>query len=409
MDQEEELTNEKVQEQICILLNRYLTHLFQYEKVKAEISSKSESRVSKFLEKHGTGNHLVIPEGSQIIHSIDEFVDHLVTYYSYYRNQRRSLHTLFSSVGITETKEFDETVRSISNPREAIKSKELGVSGIKWFLGQFYEDQLISEKFQHTLITYLPHLEKIHKMIQSEFMYGFLEVLRYITSEKSTQLQSEARNAINAAMEEEGLEEVINYVAEAISLLAKDSREFPTFILTESPGLFGIAEMEEFDRKIQEFQKLRQKFKEHVSLHDRTHWIFEEHHNLLFRSLLNLTHIEMMELMHKIQGGLDIRTLASHFRDHKAMLLGASQATSLFLEFSAYKDQMIELVESYKEIAKFLKSELLEIIYQTEVQRNELFLKMRKGFKDVLTQFQETLLQTSSASLEDSETQDPVV
>ncbi len=409
MGPEERPKNEMVQEKISLLLNRYLAVFSQYERVKAQIRSESQARVAEYLEKRGANDRVLLLEGSQIIHSIDDVVDHLITYYSYYRSQRRSLHTLFSSVGITDTKVFDEMVRSAENPRHAIQSKELDIPGIRWFLGQFYEDQQVSEKHKQVLIKYLPRLEDVYKTFQSKFMHDFLEVLRYIASEEVEQLRFNGLAAVNAAVKEEGFEKVLNHVTEAISLFARYSREFPAFILINSSGLFGRAEMEEFDRKIQEFQKIRQKFKEHVSLFDRTRWIYEEHHNLLFRSLFDLSHIQMVELMHKVQGGLDLRKLMPHLRDYKAMLLGISQVKSLYLEYSAYKDQMITLVKSYDDIAKFLKSELIEIIYKTEVQRNDLYLSVQKDFKEVLDQIQETLLKVTSVSIGDSETQGSVL
>jgi hypothetical protein len=70
---------------------------------------------------------------------------------------------------------------------------------------------------------------------------------------------------------------------------------------------------------------------------------------------------------------------------------------------------MIKLVESYDQIAKFLNSELLEILYKTEIQRNELYLSMRKDFKEILDQIQKTLLSVTSVSIEDSETHGSVL
>ncbi|MFX1475828.1 MAG: hypothetical protein ACFFCO_10195 [Promethearchaeota archaeon] len=397
-----------VQEQICVLLNRYITLLGKYEQVKAKIRDESQTQIATYLANQGIRRVLIL-EDSQIIHNVDEFVDHLVIYYSYYRSQRRSFHTLFSSVGITDTKVFDELVRSTSSPRPLIQSKELDVTGIRWFLYQFLEDLGVSAKYEQTLIKYLPLLEEVYKVIQSTFMHGFLDVLRYMASEKAEQLRSKGYTAVNAAIKEENLEEVLNYVSEAISAFATYSREFPAFILINTPSLFGRAEMESFDKKIQEFQKIRQQFKEHASLFDRTRWIFEEHHRLLFRSLVDLSHIQMVELMHKIRAGQDIRILVPHLRDYKTMLLGTSQALSLYLEYSAYKDLMIKLVKSYDHIAKFLKSGLLEILYKTEIKRNELFLSIRKDFKEVLDQIQETLLKVTSVRIEDSETQGSVL
>ncbi len=392
--------NEVVPEQIWTLLEQYVSLLTRYQRGKAEIWIKL---AAECLEKQGISDRVALLEGTYLLRGIDEFVDNLITYFSYYRNQRRSLHTLFSSVGITDPQVFAEMVRKASDPRPAIRNKELDIDGIKWFLGQFQEDYQIVEKDQRKLISYLPHLENLYTVMQSDFLEKFLEVLRYVTSDEAKQLQLKGFTAIAAVLKEKNLDKAINLVAVAITAFGKFALDHPKFILTDSLGIFDEKALEKFDQKIQEFEKIRQKFKEHVSLHDRTRWIFEEHHNLLFRSIFKLPPMEIDEMMHKIGGGMDLRKMTSHLNDFNMMLLGISQSLSLFLEFRAYQDQMINLVGSYKQLAGFLNSELLEILYETEVQHNKLYLKFRKGFQAVLDQFQGTLLKITSVSPENAE------
>jgi hypothetical protein len=78
------------------------------------------------------------------------------------------------------------------------------------------------------------------------------------------------------------------------------------------------------------------------------------------------------------------------------MLLGVSQAYSLYLEYSAYSKQMLTLVDAYREMADFLQSELLRILYTMELQRNHLYLEVRDNFRQTLDEFQQTLLEVCS-------------
>ncbi len=133
-------------------------------------------------------------------------------------------------------------------------------------------------------------------------------------------------------------------------------------------------------------------FKEHVSLENRTKWIYERHHTTLFTSIFSGSHLDLVAIQDKIRDGASIEEFHSNIRDCQGMLLGVSQAYSLFLEFSAYSEQMLTLVDAYKQIAAFLQSKLLQILYSMEIQRNHLFLEFRDDFRYTLDEFQQTLL-----------------
>ena len=78
------------------------------------------------------------------------------------------------------------------------------------------------------------------------------------------------------------------------------------------------------------------------------------------------------------------------------MLLGVSQAYSLYLEYSAYSQQMLTLVDAYRQIGEFLQSELLHILYTLELQKNDLYLEVRDDFRQTMDEFQQTLLKVCS-------------
>ncbi|MFX1492061.1 MAG: hypothetical protein ACFFBU_07355, partial [Promethearchaeota archaeon] len=65
-------------------------------------------------------------------------------------------------------------------------------------------------------------------------------------------------------------------------------------------------------------------------------------------------------------------------------------------EYSAYSQQMLALVDAYGEIAEFLQSELLQILYTLQLQRNNLYLEVRDEFREILSEFQQTLLKVCS-------------
>ncbi len=283
-------------------------------------------------------------------------------------------------------------VRVASDPRIKVQIQDLNAQEVNWFLKQFLDEYHSAERQLAKLLGYLPKLKEAISHSYSESMQQFLRVLNYATSEVSEKLRITGHHAVQSALSENDLSQKVNFVVEAIESFVEDAQNYPTFILTESAGYFGTAELEEFDQKITSFKNVHELFKEHVSLENRTKWIYERHHTTLFTSIFSGSHLDLVAIQDKIRDGASIEEFHSNIRDCQGMLLGVSQAYSLFLEFSAYSEQMLTLVDAYKQIAAFLQSKLLQILYSMEIQRNHLFLEFRDDFRYTLDEFQQTLL-----------------
>jgi hypothetical protein len=382
--------------QIWKLLQQYLTLSEKYDAQSKKIEEEANQRLIQYFKEKSPDleHHLV--DTNTLIGFIDEFVDHLLIYYAYYRSVRRSMATLFASIGITDHRMFAEMVRATSDPRVKIQIEELDAQGVAWFLRQFLDEYQAVERHISKLAGYLPKLEDAVLQTYSEGMQRFLEVLQYVTSEEAKNLRQNGYEQVETAIAEDKLSQKANYVVESIEYFVKDAQQHPTFILTESVGYFGSAELEEFDQKITSFRSVHELFKEHVSLSSRTRWIYERHHTMLFSSIFDGSHLELLEMRDKIRNGQDMMKFQSHMRDCPGMLLGISQAYSLYLEYSAYSKQMLTLVDAYREMADFLQSELLRILYTMELQRNHLYLEVRDNFRQILNEFQQTLLEVCS-------------
>jgi len=375
------------------LLEHYLTLSERYDERLRKIEEDANERfIQYFQEKSSESTHYLINTNAMIGY-IDEFVDHLLIYYAYYRSVRRSMATLFASIGITDHRMFAEMVRATSDPRITMRFDDLDTQGVDWFLRQFLDEYQAVERHITKLAEYVSKLTEAIQQTYSESMRLLLEVLRYATSEESKTLRLMGYEKVDTAITESELSQKANYVVEAIEYFVKDAQNHPAFILTESVGYFGSAELEEFDNKITSFKSVHELFKEHVSLSNRTLWVYERHHSTLFSSIFEGSHLELLEIRDKLRNGESIRTFQSHMRDCSGMLLGVSQAYSLYLEYSAYSKQMLTLVEAYREIADFLQSELLKILYTMELQRNHLYLEVHDDFRETLNEFQQTLLE----------------
>jgi hypothetical protein len=291
---------------------------------------------------------------------------------------------------------FAEMVRATSDPRVKIRINDLDKKSVDWFLRQFLDEFQSVERHISRLGAYLPKLREAVEQTYSENMQRFCDVLQYATSDLSKQLRFDGYEKVETALANDDLSETVNHVVEAVEYFVKDAQNHPTFILTESAGYFGAAELEEFDQKITSFKRAHELFKEHVSLSNRTRWIYERHHTTLFSSIFEGSHLELLEMRDRIRQGERLKTFESNIRDCSGMLLGVSQAYSLFLEYSAYSQQMLTLVDAYREIADFLRSELVQILYTMELQRNHLYLEVRDNFRQTLDKFQQTLLEVCS-------------
>lgn len=378
------------------LLERYTVLNAKYDEESRRIQKEANKRLIQYFQEKSPDlqHHLV--DTQALIEFIDEFVDHLLIYYAYYRSVRRSMATLFASIGITDHRMFAEMVRATSDPRVKIQIDDLDVQGIGWFLRQFLDEYQSVERHITKLAGYMPKLEEAVKQTYSEGMRRFLQVLQYAASEASKDLRLAGYEKVETAIAEDGLSQKANSVVEAIEYFVKDAQNHPAFILTESVGYFGSAELEEFDKKITSFKRVHELFKEHVSLSNRTRWVYQRHHATLFSSIFECSHFELLEIRDKIRSGVDMKHFQNRIRDCPGMLLGVSQAHSLYLEYSAYSKQMLTLVDAYREIGEFLQSELLRILYTMELQRNHLYLEVRDDFRQTLDEFQQTLLEVCS-------------
>jgi hypothetical protein len=391
----EDTSSSEVQppKRIWELLERYLALIERYDTQTRKIESDATQRlVQYFQEKSPELEHHLV-DTKTLIEYLDEFVDNLLIYYAYYRSVRRSMATLFASVGITDHRMFAEMVRATSDPRVKIQINELDSQGVAWFLRQFLDEYQAVERHINKLTDYLPKLDEAVRQTYSESMRRFHEVLEYVISEVSLGLRGAGYDKVEAAIANDDLSTKANLVVEAIECFVKDAQNHPTYILTESVGYFGTAELEEFDNKITTFRNVHELFKEHVSLSTRTRWIYERHHTTLFSSIFEMPHLELLEMRDRIRNGADMKRFRNQIRDCPGMLLGVSQAHSLFLEFSAYSKQMLTLVDAYREMAEFLQSELFQILYTMELQRNHLYLEVRDDFRETLDEFQQTLLE----------------
>ncbi len=378
------------------LLGQYLTLSEKYDKRTKVIEEHANQRLIRYFQEKSPElkHHLV--DTNALIGYIDEYVDYLLIYYAYYRSVRRGMETLFASIGITDHRMFAEMVRATSDPRVKIQINDLDQKGVDWFLRQFLDEFQAVERHIKRLGDYLPKLREAVEQTYSESMQRFCDVLQYATSDESKQLRIDGYAKVETALENEDLSKKVNHVVEAVDFFVRDAQNHPTFILTESTGYFGAAELEEFDQKITSFKSVHELFKEHVSLSNRTRWIYERHHTTLFSSIFEGSHLELLEMRDRISRGEPLKTYESHIRDCQGMLLGVSQAYSLFLEYSAYSQQMLTLVDAYREIANFLQSELVQILYTMELQRNHLYLEVRDDFRQTLDKFQQTLLEVCS-------------
>ncbi len=378
------------------LLGQYLTLSEKYDKRTKVIEEHANQRLIRYFQEKSPElkHHLV--DTNALIGYIDEYVDYLLIYYAYYRSVRRGMETLFASIGITDHRMFAEMVRATSDPRVKIQINDLDQKGVDWFLRQFLDEFQAVERHIKRLGDYLPKLREAVEQTYSESMQRFCDVLQYATSDESKQLRIDGYAKVETALENEDLSKKVNHVVEAVEFFVRDAQNHPTFILTESTGYFGAAELEEFDQKITSFKSVHELFKEHVSLSNRTRWIYERHHTTLFSSIFEGSHLELLEMRDRISRGEPLKTYESHIRDCQGMLLGVSQAYSLFLEYSAYSQQMLTLVDAYREIANFLQSELVQILYTMELQRNHLYLEVRDDFRQTLDKFQQTLLEVCS-------------
>ncbi len=383
-------------QRIWELLEHYLTLSEKYDASSKKIEDEANQRLIQYFQEKSPElqHHLV--DAIALIGYIDEFVDNLLTYYAYYRSYRRSMATLFASIGITDHRMFAEMVRATSDPRVKIQINDLDSQGVGWFLRQFLDEYQAVERHITKLAEYLPKLEEAVRQTYSESMQRFLAVLQYVTSNESKDLRMAGYQKVETAINEDELSQKANDVVEAIEYFVKDAQNHPTYILTESVGYFGSAELEEFDNKITSFKNVHELFKEHVSLSNRTQWIYERHHTMLFSSIFDGSHLELLEIRDKVRNGASMKTFQSNIRDCPGMLLGVSQAYSLYLEYSAYSKQMLTLVDAYREIAEFLQSELLQILFTMELQRNHLYLEVRDDFRQTLDEFQQTLLEVCS-------------
>lgn len=378
------------------LLQQYLTLSEKYEAKSLKIEEEANQRlIQYFAEKSPDLKHHLV-DTNALIGFVDEFVDHLLIYYAYYRSVRRSMATLFASIGITDHRMFAEMVRATSDPRVKIHIEELDAQGVAWFLHQFLDEYQAVERHISKLAEYLPKLGEAVRQTFSEAMQRFQEVLQYVTSDEAKGLRDNGYEKVETAIAEDALSKKANHVVESIEYFVKDAQNHPTFILTESVGYFGSAELEEFDKKITSFKSVHELFKEHVSLSSRTRWIYERHHTTLFSSIFEGSHFELLEMRDKIRNGQDMMQFQANVRDCPGMLLGVSQAYSLYLEYSAYSKQMLTLVDAYREMADFLQSELLRILYTMELQRNHLYLEVQDNFRQTLDEFQQTLLEVCS-------------
>jgi hypothetical protein len=382
--------------QIWELLEQYLALSEKYNERTAIIEEHANKRLIQYFQEKSPEleHHLV--DTNALIGYIDEYVDNLMIYYAYYRSVRRGMATLFASIGITDHRMFAEMVRATSDPRVKIHINDLDQKEIDWFLRQFLDEFQAVERHINRLGEYLPKLEEAIQQTYSESMGRFFDVLNYAVLEESKQLRLKGYEKVESALSDDDLSQKVNTVVEAIEYFVKDAQNHPTFILTESAGYFGAPELEEFDQKITSFKSVHELFKEHVSLSNRTRWIYERHYTTLFSSIFKGSHLELLEIRDRIRSGKRLKSFESYIRDCPGMLLGVSQAYSLFLEYSAYSQQMLTLVDAYREIADFLQSELLQILYTMELQRNHLYLEVRDDFQQTLNKFQQSLLEVCS-------------
>jgi hypothetical protein len=395
---DEDISDSSIQppNRIWELLEQYLALSEKYDERAKVIGEHANQRLIRYFQEKSPElkHHLV--DTNALIGYIDEYVENLLIYYAYYRSVRRGMETLFASVGITDHRMFAEMVRATSDPRVKIRINDLDKKGVDWFLRQFLDEFQAVERHISRLGAYLPKLREAVEQTYSENMQRFCDVLQYATSDISKQLRLDGYEKVETALANEDLSETVNHVVEAVEYFVKDAQNHPAFILTESAGYFGAAELEEFDQKITSFKRVHELFKEHVSLSNRTRWIYERHHTTLFSSIFKGSHLELLEMRDRIRQGEQLKTFESRIRDCSGMLLGVSQAYSLFLEYSAYSQQMLTLVDAYREIADFLQSELVQILYTMELQRNHLYLEVRDNFRQTLDKFQQTLLEVCS-------------
>lgn len=378
------------------LLTQYLALITRFVQQSDEIEEKARTKITLYLKEQGADTKTRLIGANELLRYIDEFVDVLLIYYAYYRNEQRALATLYAAIGITDHRMFAEMVRVASDPRIKVKLRELDVQGIRWFLNQFLNDYEAVERHKERLIHYFPKLKEATSHTYIGAMQRFLEVLQYVASAEASELREKGLEMVSAAIEEEQLDRKVTLVIDAIDTFTANARNHPTFVLTESSGYFGTAELEEFDIKINTFEKLREMFKEHVSISARTEWVYRRHHTTLLASIFEGSHLELVDLRDKIRAGSNINNFVSAVRDCQGMLLGVSQAHSLYLEYSAYQQQMLTLVDAYRQIAEFLQSELLKIFYEKEVKRNQLYLEVRDSYQQILDEFQQTLLEVCS-------------
>ncbi|MFW9831232.1 MAG: hypothetical protein ACFFD8_05610 [Candidatus Thorarchaeota archaeon] len=382
----------KLPKRIWELLTQYIVLSGRYDEHWQTIHEQAQKRIVQYYLEHGSKSSSHILDTNELLEYINEFVDYLLIYYAYYRSTRRSMATLFASIGITDQHLFAEMVRSASDPRIKLDISNLDSQEINWFLKQFQEEYDVVIRHKEKMANYLPKLEFAVEQTYSEAMRRFRNVLQYAISPQAETLQQTGNIIISKAIAEDDLSQKTNLVVEAIEHFVANAQNHPEFILTESTGYFGVDELKEFDEKITGFKKVHELFKEHVSLSARTKWIYERHQMTLFTSIFDVSHLELMEFRDKIRAGERLQELESHIRDCQGMLLGVSQAYSLYLEYGAYSQQMLTLVDAYRQIADFLQSELLQILHTMELQKNNLYLEVRDEFRKTLNELQQALL-----------------
>ncbi|MFX1562308.1 MAG: hypothetical protein ACFFDP_03260 [Promethearchaeota archaeon] len=378
------------------LLKKYLELTGFFEKTIQEIKRESETSITQFRKERGYVGEAKFVKAKDILHYFDEFVENLLSYYSYYRSYHRSLTTLFASVGITDSLIFAEMVQFSSDPQDVIRTEELDGPGMSWFLNQFLSDYETVEFHRERLLAYLPRLKIAAAETMSGTLQRFLDVLSYISSDEAALISKAGLDEIKNAIDEEDLGGKLSHVVKSIKSFVNHVQNHPVFILTDSPGYFGSAELDEFDKKTQSFEQLREQFRDYVSLCDRTEWVFQRHHMTVFSSIFSGKHLQLVDIMHKVRRGGDFMEYVTQHRDCQEMLLGISQANTLFLEYSAYQEQMLGLVNSYKQLADLLQCQVMKIFYDMEIRRNNLYVEARDKFKELLEAFQQTLLEVCS-------------
>jgi hypothetical protein len=382
--------------QFWSLLGQYLDLVSRYDEAMETIEKETKTRIATYFEREQLSTAAAPPGEHEFLRYIDDFVDKLVIYYSFYLATRRSMGTLFASIGVTDPKLFADALREGRDPHVIVRTNELDVDATKWFLEQFLEENQTVAEYRSQLIDALPQLEESVNIVHSRAMRRFLNVLRYVASDGAARVYDAGIEAVKSALDERNLAKQVDLVLHGTASLMTFIHGIPMFILTESAGDFGPAELEEFDEKIRQLKQLRQMFKKHVRLHSRSEWVYERHHRALLTSIFDGSREELVQLMREIRGGADLRRYGGRLRDRHEMLLGVAQGNSLFLEYSAYYDERLHLVGAYKEIADFLQSELLEALYSMEVRRNEAYLGVRDEFKQSLDELQQVLSQVSS-------------